>query len=151
MTEPRHIMNMGFIGALLSPLGMLYDNEIASLMKTDPNNEKQVKRVIDVLVLPRFERFSPESRTVVKNSLRFLLNDNSPETKALIEDIFYDFSPPFRLPDDPKLFYQWLWNELFPKDDTSVEDLSQYIVAKEKHLIPILSMAPGDDPKWHDK
>lgn len=59
-----------------------------------------------------------------------------------LDDVYDGILPPFEAPDDPALFFEWLWSELFGDDDFRLGDPENYIVRDEPMAINLIKVAP---------
>jgi hypothetical protein len=108
-------VNPEFITDILAPVvgGRDDDVQTAEYLPVDPNDEARVRAIIRKEVLPAFPRLRPEFQRQAKLALAWTLSFDRPRLGLL----FYDLLLPVRSPDDTAMFFEWLWDELFPGED----------------------------------
>jgi hypothetical protein len=87
------------------------------LNKFDPNDERSTKRLFARYVIPRVAKWSDERKSQLKRSLAFYLND----TKVLSDVLEFDLDNERPDPDDPRIYFRWMFEVLFPFDDPNLD------------------------------
>ena len=125
---------------MLAPLtGGADDDEAVETFRTlDPNDEVQVRAVIRSLLTPYIRRFDRESFENAKAALHFSLN--SPEIDL---GSFFDSNlPPFSAPDHPRLFFVWLWDELFPGESHHLSTVGDFEIEPDINVTWKIKLSP---------
>ncbi|RTL57593.1 MAG: hypothetical protein EKK37_16300 [Sphingobacteriales bacterium] len=78
----------------------------------NPNNESDVKKLAKEVLLPEFQSQNINLITEVKNSLAYYLTYDKIDFKDKLNSLLL----PIKTPDNPKLFFKWIW-EIFFKDE----------------------------------
>ena len=105
---------------------------IERMLSLNYNDATAMRQLIGDLCVPYFNKASENFRTHVKESLRWMLSGGYerqyPEAEqSAFEDIFdSDQDSCIGLPDNPRDFYIWLWEELFGNESWQIKDWSQY-------------------------
>lgn len=129
-------VNLYFIDSILTPFFWLY--EAGSHDNLDMNVEGNARQVIREYLKPEFESFDPVSRTTAKESLRYALNKSG----IPWDDLFHSAQPPFGPPDDPRQFFIWLWEELFPGESYFLESLAGYEEHNDLEATNLITRSP---------
>jgi hypothetical protein len=79
----------------------------------DPNNETSTKRFFARYVIPRVAIWSDERKSQLKRSLAFYLND----ANVLRDVLEFDLDNERPDPDDPRIYFRWMFEVLFPFDE----------------------------------
>jgi len=119
-------VNEYLVRSLLGPLGGTVDKDdqvSLQLSNVDNNNELQVKQVINDIILPFYFSSSNQYKINTKNSLGYFLTTNS-------MDFGYHFDSyliAFDHPENPRSFFLWIWEVLFPHEDYHIQNANDYI------------------------
>lgn len=113
-------VNEQFVGVLLSPLWW-GGRSHPEMIEVDPNDEIEIRKIIRAEIVPHFSNYKNESQHKIKDSLRWLLNIGEKsstqevvhQSESLFVRIFSTNGYAIELPNEPKDFYFWLWDELF--------------------------------------
>jgi len=90
--------------------------EVNGLFTFDPNDESSAKRLFARYIIPRVSKWSNERKLQLKQSLAYYLND----TKALSDVLEFDLDNERPDPNDPRIYFRWMFETLFPFDDPDV-------------------------------
>jgi hypothetical protein len=99
---------------------------------TKTDDERVCKeKLIKPVILPHFERWNEISQQETKFSLRYFLSipgeglkdRKQIDFKRLLESALV----PFPIPSDPRQFFKWIWEVLFPAEDYRLEQPEQYL------------------------
>ncbi len=134
-------VNTRFVGALIRPWwGLRDDDEVAEQYDAyDPNDEAEMRALIGRDLVPAFRRWDADSQEEAKLALRFLLSFR----RERLGDIFYGVLPPLPPPDDPAVFFEWLWQELFGDEDPRLPgDDRDYEIRDVVHAVNLIKLAP---------
>lgn len=133
-------VNPSFARALLGPLvGLADDDEaFAHYRYLDPNDEAQVREVIRRELVPYYRRWDPSSKQTAKVALSWALSLR----RDWLERAYYSALPPFDAPDEPALFFEWLWSELFGDEDFRLADPEAYQVRDDGMATNLIKLAP---------
>jgi len=114
------------IDALLSPLCGLADDDdsIIQYDALDINSESDVKQVLMNVLLPHYQQMELEKQTASKCALAYaLLSPQFPFRRTFDSCLI-----PFDHPEDPKLFFIWLWDVLFSPDRPALDSNETYVI-----------------------
>jgi hypothetical protein len=121
-------MNGYLLGSLLGPFAGMSDEERDEAYKRiEPNDEDAVKRLISTTLKPNFDRQDDQSQAVLRENLSYFLTAGSDFWRAIYEM----YMPPIDPPDDPRQFFVWLWEVLFPGEDYVMGELSDVKVVND--------------------
>lgn len=134
-------VNGYFVERLLGPFTMMTDAERVENSSVEPGDEREVRGVIRSLLKPYFLRFDSRSQEIVKDSLRYLLATDYEHFEDLFEMSMPPFDPP---PEQPRLFFVWLWEELFGPEGYELEEGEEYVVNHEIHAPNRIRLAPAE-------
>jgi hypothetical protein len=96
--------------------------ELDTFLDTDVEKEADGRRLIRTVIVPHFEDIEQEGQDLMEESLRYYL------TKGFDYESFWDsLQVSFSLPKDPRQFFLWTWEELFPGESPQAGDLSEYV------------------------
>lgn len=117
-------VNPWFLHRLLEPITGLadVDDAVALYSSLDPNDERGVREVIRQLIVPHAKSLSERERERVKLAYRYYLSKEG----ANFGRVFESNLPPFDPPDDPRMFFVWIWEECFPGETWQLPDLENY-------------------------
>lgn len=101
----------------------LSDEEISGLSKIDFNNEFETKEFFAERILENFKLYGTGSREIVKNTLQYILCFSG---KYKFDELFPYGDLPVEAPKNNKLFFSWLWEELFPGEIMDSNDVSDF-------------------------
>jgi hypothetical protein len=131
-------VNYYFIGLLLAPLLFNPDDDkfLESFDFPDANDELQVKKVFSEQVKPSLLKFNKGTQAHIKNTLRYYLSsiphEKTKERPYFFGKLFGSTSPAFTIPNDPRLFFVWLWEVLYDDESYHIDDYSDYV--ENNHL-----------------
>jgi hypothetical protein len=119
-------VNPQFIADLLGPLGGGADDdeETEKYLPVDPNDEAAMRAIIREELVPEYPRLRPEFQRQAKLALAWALSFNRPRLRRSFNSMLL----PFDHPDDPALFFEWLWDELFPGEDYHLSNPDEYLL-----------------------
>ena len=123
------IVNPHMISAVLAPFLSLPDDELALWAGMSVSMEHEVKARIRSLLVPYFYSFDRKSREVIKDSLGYLLVAGYDGWGDLLSST----GCPIDFWGDERLFFEWLWDELFHEAIGLEEAQSSYIVSDDFH------------------
>jgi hypothetical protein len=122
------VANHYHLDELIGVLNTLDDEEIAFANSMTPLDACRL--LIRQFIKPTFEALTNESQKACKDSLRyFLTTGHAPFDAILSAQQEFPIDPP----GDPKDFFIWIWEELFPNEDFKVEDVQGWSV--ENNLV----------------
>lgn len=118
-------VNPYFLHTLLEPLTGLADDDDAmeEYSGFDSNNEQSVRQVIRELIVPHAKSLSSRCLERVRIAYRYYLSKPSPNFERVFESVL----PPFDPPNDPRDFFVLIWEECFPSEDFTLEDIEAYV------------------------
>jgi hypothetical protein len=124
------ITNRFLIGYILGPIGGTadYDQGWEKYKNVNGNDEETIKKILQQEILPYYESRSNKFKEQFKWTLSFYLTTGTIDFEDEFDACLIAFDPP----DDPKLFFIWLWELLFPDEGYMVENLDDY---KEEYSI----------------
>ncbi|RXP46197.1 hypothetical protein EC396_14400 [Lutibacter sp. HS1-25] len=100
------------------------DDCIKVFSNLEVNNESEVKKVIRYRILLNYLIMPKAFKEIFRNSLIYYLNvDNQDDFISIYESA----NPAFELPENPKDFFIWLWEEIYCNEDYLTIDLINYI------------------------
>jgi len=123
------IVNPYLVSAALEPFLFLELNEADSIAAIDPEDEGGVRNCIRRLLVPYFLAFDAKSKSMIKDSLGYMLLQGSDKWEMLLAMN----QSPLGLPDSPKRFFEWLWDELFHESVRLDGDVGDYVVKEDIH------------------
>jgi len=98
----------------------------------DGKNPVEVKeRVIRPFILPWIRSLDETTQRMTKDSFRYCLNAQMPKSLGGVEffqSMFNSIVPDFDGPEPIRLFFVWIWEELYGPEDYYTDDLSSYVV-----------------------
>ena len=109
-------VNIFYISRLFDPLFSLSDDETDELASLNPDNELQVKVLLNNFILGNFNRYGQASQSIVKATLLYLLCYGIENHD--FSELFPYGDVPINAPKNKKLFFTWLWEVLFPNEDS---------------------------------
>ncbi len=129
---------------MLGPLVGLADDDdaVERYRYVDPNEEAELRKIIRRELVPYYRRWDEKSQEAAKLALRYVLSFHPDR----LGDVFDSVLPPFDAPDDAALFFEWLWDELFPSEDYRLDDPSAYRVREDVNATNRIKLAPAGDP-----
>lgn len=122
-------VSIQYIEELLSPLIGEADNDnffnkyVDYSYDLDGNDVKIVKEILLSEISPYWNTKDDCSKNRMKKSLSYYLTTNKVNFGRLYDSNLL----PFNHPDNPRDFFVWLWEILFPEESYLIEDLSNYI------------------------
>lgn len=118
-------VNPFFLHTLLEPItGLADDDDAVSLYsQLDPNDVDAMRKIIRNLIVPHCQELSKTVFERVKLAFQYYLS----KPNSNFGRVFSSNLPPFYAPDDPRLFFIWIWEECFPGESYRIEDLDMYV------------------------
>ena len=118
-------VNPYFLHRLLDPLSGLADDDesVEKYATLDPNDEESVRQVIRHLLVPHFRSLSADCVVRIRLAYQYYLTKESSNFERVYESIL----PPFDPPNDPRMFFVWVWEECFPGEAFELEDVSDIV------------------------
>lgn len=116
-------INHYFLGDFVDPFAGLADGEEEDQININPEDEDAYKKLIVSVLRPHFLSLPKIIQEKCKITLSYYLTTNQIDFNA---DIFSLFMLPFSPPTNPKDFFVWLWEELFPNEDYILQDPDKY-------------------------
>lgn len=115
-------VNPDLIAGLLGPfIGLADDDDAFELYRSlDCNDEGQVKQLIRQHVRKNFNKYSEKGQNRIKLTLKYALSNND----FPFHDVYYGSLLPFDAPSNPRDFFVWIWEELFPDEDFVPMDIT---------------------------
>jgi hypothetical protein len=122
-------VNPYLLHTLLEPITGLADDDDAVIRYSgiDPNDELEVKRVIRDLIVPHSQSLSEAASERIKLSYQYYLSQPESDFGRVYDSNLC----PFDAPDDPRLFFVWIWEECFPGEAYSLENLNEFTVVSD--------------------
>ena len=138
-------VNPYYLSKILYPFaGMAdFDEEVIKYRSLDPNNETEVKKVIEEILKPYFLGFDHNSQEKIKLTLSFYLTKSSVNFGGIFDSLL----PPFESPDNPVDFFIWVWEVFFPNEDYHLDDLDEYTESKDMYAPMRLKHISDEKPK----
>lgn len=124
-------VNPYFLRELLTPLTGLADDDLAveSFRDLAPNDTEGVCAVIRRFLVPHYERLSPTARDKAKLALGYYLSKPRTDFSRVFNSCLLPFPPP----DDARLFFLWLWQELFPSESYELSNSETFREVPDIH------------------
>jgi len=121
-----NIANYYHLSRIIGPLNTVTDKEVSHIKSND--DAVGIRQIIRQLVRPEFQSLTLESQLACKNSMRYFLSKgNAPFYDIIDEQLEWPIEPP----TDPKQFFHWVWEELFPDEDFEIVDEEIWEVRNE--------------------
>ena len=88
------------------------------------------ERVIHAFVVPWVRSCDESTQRLTKDSFRYYLNVQMPDRYGIefFQGLFSSIVPNFEGPKPIRLFFVWIWDELYGPEDYHTNDLSSYVV-----------------------
>jgi hypothetical protein len=120
-------VNPFFLSTLIGPLiGLADDDEVAARYKDlDPDDEASVRAIIRELLVPYYATLGPLTKERARVALNYYLCKPSISFQRVLDSNLI----PFDAPKDARLFFFWLWQELFPN-----EELDRSVLAETEEV-----------------
>ncbi|SDJ83501.1 hypothetical protein [Variovorax sp. OV700] len=113
---------------------LMFLEERIDLDRQDWSDQKCVDKIIQEAVLPRFSAFTVETKTVVRNTLRYLLATQG-ESSEMWDIVWQASSAPIPTPHGVRSFVQRSYELLFGEEPLPLaEELQSYNVNHEMQL-----------------
>lgn len=119
-------VNMFILENLIAPLGGtadMDDEKATALREVDGNNESDVKNVLYQEIKPYYDSRSNDHKISIKRSLSYYLTTDKVDFGRMYDSVLIAFGHP----TNPKDFFIWIWEILFPKEKYNLDNLNQYI------------------------
>lgn len=129
-------VNPIFVDEILTPLigGADSEDSLDTFGQYNSNIEKDVKELAQLFLLPEFNKKKQIIQEITKNTLAYYLSNSQ---KIDFESIFDSLLIPLETPHNVVLFFQWIWEVLFPNQ--SKEYIKNEIVIEDFDInAPIL-------------
>lgn len=123
------VINPYLVAAVLEPFMFLEPDEAASIAAVDSEDEIRVRDCVRRLLVPYFLAFDDKSKSAIKDSLGYMLLQGSDKWEILLAMN----QCPLALPDPPRKFFEWLWDELFHVDVGLDGSFTEYVVKEDVH------------------
>lgn len=117
-------VNEYMIRDLLCPLGGSadIDEKIYQYQNVDGNSENEIKKIISETIKPFYERQTEGYRVSSKRSLSYFLTTNRMDYGYIYDSCLIAFDHP----TNPRDFFVWVWEILFPNENYHVTDIKNY-------------------------
>ncbi len=117
-------VNPYFLHELLAPLTGLADDDSAveAYREVDPNDSRKVREIVRRVLLPHYVDLTSEAKERAKLALSYYLSKPLADFARVFDSCLLPFAPP----DDPRLFFVWLWAELFPSESYELPSLGAF-------------------------
>ena len=117
--------NLYLIGHILGPIGGTadYDQGWEKFKDVNGNNEQSLKKIFQEEILPYFITRGRNYKEQFKDTLAYYLSTDRADFSYEFEACLIAFDPP----DEPKSFYIWLWEVLFPNDSYKINDEQEFL------------------------
>jgi hypothetical protein len=119
--------NPNYLTWIVGALNTVTDDE-ANLVNS-PDDENGTRRIIRLLIKPDFEGLRPEAQQQLKDSLRYYLTTEEADFYDIL-DLQYEW--PIEPPTNAKDFFLWIWDELFPNQDFTVDRVADWSVSHDR-------------------
>ena len=126
----------------LSTLGGDCDDMSRQYGHIEGNDEVAVRDAIRAVAIPYVRRFDADSLKKTKNAYRFFLSNRE---DTIWDAVYSSMYMPFDPPTPSRLFFVWLWEEMFPGESWKVDDLSGWTTKSEPRN---LRLAVSDTDQW---
>lgn len=123
------VANPYLVSAVLEPFLFLETDAAETAASIDPSDEGEIRNCIRQLLVPYFLRFDEKSKSMIKDSLGYMLSQGSDKWENLLSMN----QSPLSLPDPPEKFFEWLWDELFSKAPLLDGPIETYIFREDIH------------------
>jgi hypothetical protein len=123
------IVNQYMISAVLDPFLSLQETEIAWWAEMDATMEHEARMRMRSLLVPYFHSFDGKSQEIVRDSLGYLLVTGYEGWS----DLLSSSGCPIDFSGSERIFFEWLWHELFHKAISLEGPQSSYIVNNDFH------------------
>lgn len=134
--------NLAYLEKLLGRLNVIPDDEASQYSLYDCDNEELVKSVFERHIRPYFQCAPRESQDNCKMSLKYFLTKGDAPFHQIINN---QYESPMNSPTDPRAFFVWLWEVLFPGEDyhLSEQDLQSFSMIHDRNLATMKPPAPA--------
>jgi hypothetical protein len=113
--------NYHYLDRIIGSLNTVTDDEVSSIKS--PDDERGIRQVIRSRIVREFTSLDDETQLACKNSLRyFLTTGNAPFDNILADQQEWAIESS----TDPKQFFIWVWQELFPSEDYRLTDTASW-------------------------
>lgn len=123
-------INLEFLDSVIGPLvgSADVDEMIEKYTDLDSDNEFLVKEIITKYLVEDFESRSASYKASVRNALAYALLKSDFD----FEDIFDSNLIAFRCPSNPRNFYKWIWEVIFPSEIVTLSgQMSDYQIVRD--------------------
>ena len=131
------IVSYDFVRHMLRELSGVDDLHYQKMMSANSNNAIEMKGYINELVVPYYSMCDEQSKEKIKNSILYILTDESRDFRDFLEKM--DF--PFDLPSQPKNIIVWLWEALFPNEPIQKIKMEDYELRNDVETFNSLRMS----------
>lgn len=123
-------VNEWILRSLLDPLGGtadIDDDKSDQLQQIGNNNKAEVKEIIIKHIKPFFESKSDEFKKKAKDSLSFFLTTDQTDFGYLFDSCLIAFDHP----NNPKDFFIWIWEILFPNESFKIDNTENFLIEND--------------------
>jgi hypothetical protein len=113
-------------------------SEVDRNRRLDPGDESAVRAVFRELLVPYFRRFDSISVTLAKDTLAYYLSRPDYDFSVAVDNAML----PMTTPHDPRSWFVWLSQELFPGQHHLLEDVDRVIVNTDVHETNRMRLSP---------
>lgn len=122
-------INLCFVSVLQKPWAGLGDCDgdepyLEPFRDLDTDNEQQMRAMIRQLVVPEISQLNDEARRRVKEALAYSLSVSNGAFN--FERFMQSDLPPFRVPTQPRRYFEWCWQECFPGEAYQIADADSW-------------------------
>jgi len=97
------------------------DEMVKKYWDLNPNNESAVKSIVRSRLLPEYNNRSLLFRDKIKMALSYALSSGKNLGGEFDSNLL-----PFDHPDDPNLFYKWIWEVFFPDENFELSNIDDF-------------------------
>lgn len=130
----KKVINKGFLSTIISGVSFIdVDGAEDVFRDVDYNDELEMKKVIRYRLFVDYCSYNKKAKACFKNTLAsYLSNDVKNEEYMRIFEVNF---PSLNLPDNPRLFFVWMWEEFYGKESYIIDDFSMYHIDKTSWLV----------------
>lgn len=117
-------VNEHFIDSLLTNLigGADIDEDIEKYNDVDPNDEDRIKQILIEVVKPFFQEKNEAYQEMARTTLAYYLTSDKMDFERKFASMLIAFMPP----TNPKTFFIWMWEVLFPDRSYNLLNWKEY-------------------------
>ncbi len=124
-------VNPYYLSSILLPFSSIGGEEEMALLDIDFQDECQAKCAFGKYVQPVFESLDQESKKRVWDSMRYYLSRNQMDLERVFQSCM---DSAVQEPVNPRQFYGWLWDVLFPGTDIDGGGLESVVEEDDLNL-----------------